>query len=386
MILCLSTTAPSCARLKSRLGSKKRITAVSSDRSLAQIVRDSEHLPVIPLMGFPGIQINQSTLKQNEFNWGVQFWTIYELVRRFQPDGVFMFMDLSVEANALGLPVRFPLNESPSVEYAVVKQQSDLHRFYMIDILTDGRAQVYIETIRLMARHLNLIRGGYVVGPYTLAALMMGATEAALATIDNPALLHESLVVATYVIARYANALARAGADTIAILEPSAVMLSPRQFREFSGQYVRQIIDNMDALPILHICGNSNHLVKEMIATGAQGLSLDSLVDLREIATRVPSDVVLIGNVNPTAIMVHSTPAEVYANTRDLIEGMAPYPNFVLSTGCDLPPETPLANIQAFMNAGRGIPLGEPNGTYHNGELFTDQPESVISAIAQAWS
>ncbi|HEX3049984.1 MAG TPA: uroporphyrinogen decarboxylase family protein [Aggregatilineaceae bacterium] len=326
---------------------------------LADLVTSTGHLPVVPLMGFPGVQITKTMLKQNLFNWGVQFLTIQELVHHFQPDGVFMFMDLSVEANALGLPVRFPLDESPSVEYPFVKTQTDLHHFYLVDVLTDGRAQVSIETIRLMARHLDLWRGAYVIGPYTLAALMMGATETAMLTIDDPVLMHDTLVVATHIIERYAKALAAAGADMIAILDPSAVMLSPRQYREFSGNYTRQIIEKLDAVPILHICGNTNHLIKEMVATGAEGLSLDSLVDFPTIAAKIPSDVVLIGNVNPTAVMVDDAPQDVYRKTRELIESMAAYPNFILSTGCDLPPETPLVNIHAFMQAGRGQPLSE---------------------------
>ncbi|MBN1202285.1 MAG: uroporphyrinogen decarboxylase family protein [Anaerolineae bacterium] len=338
-------------------------------------------------MGFPGIQVNGSSLKQNEFNWSVQFWTLFELVRRFQPDGMFTFMDLSVEANALGLPVRFPLDESPSVEYPVVEVQADLRRFYKIDVLADGRLHVFVETMRMMQRHLSMMRGGYVIGPYTLAALMMGATEAAIATIDNPDLLHETLRLTTHVITRYANALARAGAHVIAILEPSAVMLSPRQFRQYSGEYVKQIIEKMSAQPVLHICGNTNHLIDGMIATGAQGLSLDSLVDLPAIAADVPEDVVLIGNVSPTAVMVDETPAGVYATTRDLIERMAPYPNFILSTGCDLPPETPLANIQAFMDAGRGRPLCErEDGCIPLDEtLFKERPEKILSTIVEAW-
>ena len=71
--------------------------------SLAWLVRVTDHVPVVPLMGFPGVALNQTSLKQNNFNWGVQFWTIFELVRRYQPDGVFTLMDLSVEASALGI-------------------------------------------------------------------------------------------------------------------------------------------------------------------------------------------------------------------------------------------------------------------------------------------
>ncbi|NDJ76823.1 MAG: hypothetical protein GYB65_11235 [Chloroflexi bacterium] len=332
-------------------------------------------------MGFPGTQINLSTLKQNEFNWSVQFWTLFELARHFEPDGLFVFMDLSVEANALGLPVRFPLDESPSVEHAMVRTQDDLHSFYKVDVLADGRAHVVIETIKLMKRHLQTFAGGYVIGPYTLAALMLGATEAAMAVIDNPGLLHEALNFTTYIITRYANALARAGADMIAILEPSAVMLSPRQYREFSGEYTRQIVDQMETLPILHICGKTTHLIDAMVETGAQGLSLDSLVDFPTIAQQVPQDVVLIGNINPTAVMVDETPQGVYAATRELLESMAPYPNFILSTGCDLPPETPLANIQAFMDAGRGREL-QPVSVQPDLTRFAQEPDWLQDGIA----
>ncbi|NIA29991.1 MAG: hypothetical protein GWP06_08790, partial [Actinobacteria bacterium] len=47
-----------------------------------------------PLMGYPGIQLTHSTIKQNEFNWGLQFWTISELAKKYKPDGVFFMLDM----------------------------------------------------------------------------------------------------------------------------------------------------------------------------------------------------------------------------------------------------------------------------------------------------
>jgi len=325
--------------------------------SLLQIVDRAGHLPVVPLAGFPGLQINRTTLKQNVFNWGVQFWTVFELATRFQPDGVFPFMDLAIEANALGLPVRFPINESPSVEEPMVRTQSDLTKFFSVDVLKDGRVTVAVETVRLMAQYLDAVVGAYVIGPYTLAALMIGATEAAMATMDDAGLLHETLAFCEHVISRYATALVEAGAQVIAVLEPSATMLSPKQFREYSGLYVSKLVEGMATPTILHICGDATHLIDAMVSTGAQGLSLDAMVDLPAVAKSIPSDVVLLGNISPTAVMVDMPPAGVYEKTRSLVEAMRPHRNFILSTGCDLPLETPLANIQAFMDAGRGRPL-----------------------------
>ncbi len=35
----------------------------------------------------------------------------------------------------------------------------------------------------------------------------------------------------------------------------------------------------------------------------------------------------------------------------DLLEATAKYPNFILSTGCDVPPGIPFENITAFYSA-----------------------------------
>jgi uroporphyrinogen decarboxylase len=51
--------------------------------------------------------------------------------------------------------------------------------------------------------------------------------------------------------------------------------------------------------------------------------------------------------------MLQGSPEKVYENTLDLRRKMKGHKNFILSTGCDLPPETPFENIEAFVKAGR---------------------------------
>ena len=321
---------------------------------LIDIARNKDGRLVAPLMGFPGIQLNGTSLKQNMFNWGTQFSTLFALERRFRPDAVFFFMDLSVEASALGLPVRFPLLESPTVESHPIQTVEDLEHFPVADVLTDGRVAVYIETMHLMARYLDVLKCGYVIGPFTLAGLLMGASDASMATVMTPELLHQVLGFAAGVISRYARALDRAGADLIAILEPTASFLSPKAFKTFSGRYVSEIISSIQAIPVLHICGQTTKLIDGMVETGAQGLSLGNLVDFPAAAKRVPEDVMLIGNLDPVHVLKDMTPNGVFRATNELLEAMEPFENFVLSTGCDLPADVPLENIHAFMDAGRG--------------------------------
>jgi len=107
---------------------------------------------------------------------------------------------------------------------------------------------------------------------------------------------------------------------------------------------------------IYHTCGNTMHLIGEMAKSGVDGISLDSKevgVDLKQAAKMLTKYVVLIGNINPSKVMLRGTPEEVKNEVINLLKEMDPYPNFILSTGCDLPQETPHDNIKAFIDTGK---------------------------------
>jgi uroporphyrinogen decarboxylase len=104
---------------------------------------------------------------------------------------------------------------------------------------------------------------------------------------------------------------------------------------------------------VLHICGKTNHLLKGMVETGAEALSLDADVDFPELAKECPDDVVLIGNTNPVLTVMQKSPEEIREAVLGLRCGMKDHKNFLLATGCDLPLETPLENVKAFVEAGR---------------------------------
>jgi uroporphyrinogen decarboxylase len=76
-------------------------------------------------------------------------------------------------------------------------------------------------------------------------------------------------------------------------------------------------------------------------------------VDLAAVARSVPPDVVVIGNVSPATTMRFGSTDDVRREVNTLLGEMEKSPNFILSTGCDLPQETPVSNIGAFMEAGR---------------------------------
>jgi uroporphyrinogen decarboxylase len=319
---------------------------------------------VAPLLGFPGLNLTGCTIKLAQQNYGEHFKVLKSLAETFQPDAIFPLMDLSVEANAFGRFTVFPKEESATV----VKDDfsfDDVAKADNVNISFDTRLLGYIETLRMMSLGLppSILKGAYVTGPYTLAALLMGADDAAMATIMNPGELEELCEFTTKKIMEYVQLLISAGAKIICILEPSSVMLGPDQFEQFSAKFVRHINElcsYTDVSTVYHICGNSMHLVKKMVESGANGLSLDAHemgVDLPAVIKSIPEDVVVIGNISPVGSILYGKPEDVKREVNELLKSMDSYPNFILSTGCDLPQDVPLKNIQAFMEAGREYKL-----------------------------
>lgn len=319
---------------------------------------------VAPLVGFPGLKLVNSTIKLAQQNYYEHFKVIKATVDTFHPDAVFPLMDLSVEANALGRYTIFPVNESATV-VAVDFTMDDLEMLKDIDIRYDTRLLGYVETVKLMNIYLpkEILRGAYVTGPYTLAGLLLGATNAAVYSINNPEFLSEVCEVVIEKILDYVKLLISAGAQIICVLEPSAVMLSPDAFDNFSKKYVKRIsklCEDTSIAVVYHICGNSMHLIEKMCEAYVDALSLDSEeagVDLVKAINKVPDNVIVIGNICPTGKILNGEPEDVKNEVKDLLIKMEPYANFILSTGCDLPPEVPIENIQAFMNAGRNFKL-----------------------------
>jgi uroporphyrinogen decarboxylase len=315
---------------------------------------------VAPLAGLPGLSLTGGTVKLAGQNAREHFRAVRALADRLQPDLAFTFMDLSVEANALGRQTVFPVNDSPTVVHEPFSV-ADLERLERIDIAFDARLQAHVDTVRLMRAALpdEMLRGAYVAGPYTLAGLLMGADDAAMATIAEPEDLHAVCRFTARRIEQAAGLLVSAGAEVICILDPSAVMLGPDQFSDFSVDYVRGISASCrraGAAVLYHVCGNTTPLFERMAEAGVDALSLDSEavgVDLAAAAAALPDDVAVLGNINPTGALLNGTPAEVEAEVCDLVRRMGSDSRFVLSTGCDLPRETPLENLDAFMRAGR---------------------------------
>lgn len=319
---------------------------------------------VAPLAGFPGCRMCNISIKLAQQNFRLHTESVISLYKKLNPDMIFPLMDLSIEANALGRYTVFPQHESATVPLMNFDLK-DLVFFSKVNIADDSRAMSYVQTIQHLKQQVSsqTLIGAYVTGPFTLCGLIMGAENAVTAALTDPDQLRSLSGIAAAMISDFSNLLTKAGADVICILEPSGVMLNPELFEEFSAGIIKDIViqlaqQNVEA--VYHVCGNSNHLIVAMVNSGVAALSLDSVqsgMNFPKIAAKIPEEIVLIGNINPTGKILGGNPVQVKCETENLLRSMDRFPNFILSTGCDLPPETPIENIAAMVETGKNYKI-----------------------------
>ena len=321
--------------------------------SLYDHVEAADRRLAVPLMGSVGARLAGHKLGDCLRESGLHLKCLGALVETFDPDALFPIMDLTLEAEALGLAIAFPEDEAPSVAEHPVASSEALSRLELPDPSSSGRMPVFLSVLEGMRGLTASPLGSYVIGPFTLAAELSGAEELAVRTISDGPFAEAVIDFASEAICIYAEQLARR-ADIVAILEPSAVMLSPASFEGFVRgplERLTHVIKSNGAFPVLHICGNSTHLLQQMSACGAEGFSIDSPVDMRVAAASVGSHQVVMGNIDPVAVMLEGDARKVKAACADLLEKMEGIPNFALASGCDLPADTPKENIASLVAA-----------------------------------
>ena len=132
-------------------------------------------------------------------------------------------------------------------------------------------------------------------------------------------------------------------------------MLSPALAEEFSSPYVKRLVDAVQDdyfVVIYHNCGNNTiQMIDSILSTGSAAYHFGNAIDMAQMLPHIPEQTVAMGNVDPAGQFCHGTPQSVRTATLQVMEACCHYKNFVISSGCDIPPMSKWENIDAFFGA-----------------------------------
>lgn len=305
----------------------------------------------MPIMTYPGLSLANTNILEVVRYGEAQFKCIEALANKYPSAAAVTTMDLSVEAEAFGSPIKFSETEVPTVTTRIVTDEESV-RALKAPTVGDGRTGGYITAAQLSAKYVrDRPTFGGEIGPFSLAGRLFDMTEVMVSIMLEPEIIHILLDKITDFLIEYARAFKEAGANGIIIAEPAAGLLSPAQCDEFSSKYVQRIVEEVQDdyfMVILHNCGNTKNLVSSMIGTGAMAFHFGNAVDMTDIMPQIPWGRIAFGNIDPASVFKNGTVEDVTVKTWEVLEKTFSYKNFVLSSGCDIPPGTPIENIEAF--------------------------------------
>lgn len=264
-------------------------------------------------------------------------------------------MDLSVEAECFGAQVRVFEDEVPTIVGALVEDEEGARRLE-VPAVGSARSGLCISAIEKAIEMIDdrpVFAG--VIGPFSLTARLFDVNEAMCACYDDPDAVHIVLEKATEFLIAYCEAFKRAGANGVLVAEPVAGLLSPEFCEEFSCRYMSRIVEAVQDdsfLVIYHNCGNTALMALDRItAMGCAAYHFGNAVDMADVLENVASDVVVMGNVDPVSQFRNGTPESMRQAVSDLLDRCGSHSNFIISSGCDIPPSSNWDAIDAFFEA-----------------------------------
>ena len=307
---------------------------MNMERWIEQVIQQKK-VAAVPIMTHPGIELGNRTVREAVTNGQIHYEAVMRLCERYPSAAACTIMDLTTEAECFGAEIEFSDIAVPAVRGRLLKGTKDISRL-KVPSLNSGRIPEYLKANLLAAEKIcdRPLFGGC-IGPFSFAA-------------------HELLSKCTEFILKYCLALRETGANGVVMAEPAAGLMSNEQCVDFSSLYVKYIVNKVQTPEfsvILHNCGNTGHCTKAMVETGAAMFHFGNKCAMCEVMEDVPPTALGMGNIDPVSIFKDAMPAQMKQTVKNLLEQTCRFPNFVLSSGCDTPPHTPLHNIDAFFEA-----------------------------------
>jgi MtaA/CmuA family methyltransferase len=268
----------------------------------------------------------------------------------FTPDIVQAISDPYREAADFGLVVEFPENGLPINREPLLKDPTDLAKLKIPDPRTSPRMSDRLEAIQLFREKVGgeVPIMGWVEGALAEAVDLRGMMNLMMDLIQRPEWVMELLEICGELSVQFSLAQMEAGADIIGLGDAAASQISPAMYRRFALPYEQKVfsqVHNAGGIGRLHICGDTNKILPDMVASGAKIIDLDWMVDMSAAVNQFGDQVSFCGNIDPVAVLLQGTPEDVYRAT--LTNLNAGGIHSICAAGCEVPINTPHENLAA---------------------------------------
>jgi uroporphyrinogen decarboxylase len=276
---------------------------------------------------------------------------------RYGGDAVFAFMDFGVETEALGSRLKYYDKQYPDVVEYVLAAEGDPASLRLPDPARSGRMPEVLRAAGLLRTALgdSVCVAGALAGPMTLATQLYGTETALYLAVDDPVRFAAALDFATAAALRFGTAQLAAGAHGIVVFDPAAspAVVPATFFRTHLQPRLARLTAGLHAagarLVWLNIAGPTADILPHYAEIGADIATFDYYVE-PATARRLLPRTCLAGNLKSLDFLDPASD-RLAASARELAAAFADRGGYILSSGCEIPPEAAAANLIALAEA-----------------------------------
>ncbi|WP_342305433.1 uroporphyrinogen decarboxylase family protein [Methanolobus sp. ZRKC5] len=291
---------------------------------------------------------------------------------------------LLVEAEAFGAKINIKKDAYPSIVRFPLKSAKEYENIDQVAIERSERVQTIVESISLLKKELGdeVFISGALLTPLMLASQLMEGSRMFIEMMKNPDNFHALLDVLTDSCITFADMMLDAGADGAFIENGGSTsdLFSLEMAKEFGFQYSKKLyshIQDRGAYVISHNCANhAFHELELALEPDALNLFFGNVEALgkkygvdcvklhnhkhigcserycfRDFKDFNDSGICLMGNINPYTFNSGRFD-NIAAEVKSCMDA-APDKGFILSTGCEIPLNTPQEEMEILWESMR---------------------------------
>ncbi|MBN1912502.1 MAG: uroporphyrinogen decarboxylase family protein [Pirellulales bacterium] len=277
---------------------------------------------------------------------------------RFDFDYVSCISDPAREAADCGARIQYFDDQPPAIDEgnALLADKTALARLTVPDPLGGGRMFDRVQAAALFREKVGgqLWIEGWIEGPCAEAADLRGINALMVDFFDDPAFVRDLFEFALEMGLRFARAQVDAGVDWFGVGDAAASLVGPEIYEQFVWPYEKRLVDGLHEMGAgvrLHICGNTNRILPAMGRLGCDVVELDSMVPLDRAREVMGPDQLLLGNLDPVAVLRNGTPESITAALAECHRHAGP--RYIVGAGCEVTRDTPHENLLALRDYAR---------------------------------
>jgi len=275
-------------------------------------------------------------------------------IRRYGMDAAILFSDILVIPQAMNIEVEMKNGIGPWLPNPIRTLQ-DVEKVIVPDI--DETLGYVMDAIKLTKEMLNdeipLI--GFAGSPWTILCYCIQGQgsknfdKAKEFCFTQPLAAHLLLQKITDTTIAYLKKKVASGVNAVQVFDSWGGMLSPKDYQEFSWQYINQIIEALkEHAPVIAFGKGCWFALEDMSKSNASALGVDWTITPEWARKLTGGNITLQGNFDPTRLF--SPPAEIKKQVKTMIDAFGK-DKYIVNLGHGILPNIGLEHAKAFIDA-----------------------------------